>query len=139
MEFELNGQAYRADKLSAMKQFHIVRRLAPVLAGLAPMADRARLSALAEAAPAEFLPQLAKTLAQMTDEDAEFVIYGLLGAVKKKESGGLGWSGVVVNGQLMYQNLSMAEMMQLAVKAGQYNLSDFLAALPQLSSGAAQS
>ena len=38
LDFEINGTEYRADKLTAMQQFHISRRIAPLLPPLIPIA-----------------------------------------------------------------------------------------------------
>lgn len=136
MEFDVNDQTYVVEKISAMKQFHIIRRLAPVLAGLAPSGDVAKLQGMMGAKAEEVVPRLAEALAKINDEDSEFVLYGLMAAVKRKEKQGLGYAPLVVGGKLMYQNLTLPEMLQIAAKSAQFNMRDFLSALPQASSSA---
>ena len=137
-EFEIGGVKYVASKLDAMKQFHVVRRLAPALTALMPAAGFKALKNELEKSMTEALPKFAEMLAGIKDEDAEFVIYGLLSCVKKREEGGLGYAAIVVGNRLQYQDMSMPDMMKIAFKAGQINFRDFLDALPQTSSGANQ-
>lgn len=131
MQFELNGNTYFADKIPAMKQFHIVRRLAPLLAGMAPTLDAIKMQTLASANAADIIPNLAAALSKVSDADAEFVIYGLMSSVKKKEPRGGGWSPIIVSDRLQFQDMTMPEMIQIAAKSAQHNLKDFLSALPQ--------
>ena len=126
LEFQVAGQDYRAGKIDARAQFHIVRRLAPVLSEAAPAAQNGGLEAL---------PALAKALAAMTDENADYVLFGLLRAVERKEPQGMGWSAVASGNALMYQDIGMPEMMQLAWHALKHNLGDFFRALPSGLSG----
>ena len=86
MEFELEGRTYRANKIDARTQFHIVRRLAPVLGEIAP--------ALQGKGGLDALPPLANAVAKLTDSDADYVIFGLLKAVVRKQDQGLGWGPV---------------------------------------------
>ena len=123
LDFTVNGQEYRAGKISAREQFHIVRRLAPVLSEAAPMAQKGGLEAL---------PALANALAAMPDESADYVLFGLLRAVQRKEPQGMGWSAVCVGDSVMFADVQddMATMLQLAWHSLKHNLAGFFAALP---------
>jgi hypothetical protein len=143
MEFTLNGVTYHAVKIPAMQQFHIVRRMLPLLSGTAPDKARAATQNFLTGSQETGNPQgsaalvaLMDGLAKLSDTDSEFILMGLLSAIRRKEPGGLGFAPVAVNGQLMYQTLTLPDMMQLAVKALMHNLSDFSAALPQASASA---
>lgn len=138
IEFEVGDNKYVASKLDAMKQFHVVRRLAPALTALMPAGGFKALKSELDKSMAEALPKFADMLASIKDEDAEFVLYGLLSCVKKKEAGGLGFSPLVVANRLQFQDISMPDMVKIAFKAGQVNFRDFLDALPQTSPGANQ-
>ena len=127
LEFQVNGQEYRAGKLTAMQQFHIVRKLAPIIGKAAPVFDAVRGGDEIHA-----LPALADALAAVPNADAEFVLYGLLAAVKRKEPHGTGYAPVCVGESIMYADVAedMAVMMQLAWHALKHNLAGFFAALP---------
>jgi hypothetical protein len=133
-EFVVAEKTYVAKQLSAMKQLHIARKLAPVLAGLAPAGAGAKLAL--ETALMAVLPNLAEKLASMKDEDAEFVVLNLLSACSRRENGGGLASLVGASGGLMFQDIGMKEMIQIAVESGKHNFSDFFSALPQTLTGA---
>lgn len=122
MEFELEGRTYRVNKIDARTQFHIVRRLAPVLGEIAP--------ALQGKGGLEALPPLANAVAKLTDSDADYIIFGLLKAVVRKQDQGLGWGPVTTGEQLMYDDITMPLMLKLAWQSFSFNMSGFFAALP---------
>lgn len=130
MEFELEGRTYRANKIDARTQFHIVRRLAPVLGEIAP--------ALQGKGGLDALPPLANAVAKLTDSDADYVIFGLLKAVVRKQDQGLGWGPVATGEQLMYDDTTMPLMLKLAWQSFSFNMSGFFAALPSDLKEAAQ-
>lgn len=130
MEFELEGRTYRANKIDARTQFHIVRRLAPVLGEIAP--------ALQGKGGLDALPPLANAVAKLTDSDADYVIFGLLNAVVRKQDQGLGWGPVATGEQLMYDDITMPLMLKLAWQSFSFNMSGFFAALPSDLKEAAQ-
>jgi len=137
LSFEVSGKNYSADKLDAMKQFHIVRRMAPIVAGLLPTGVALKdMNTFLQKEVSSVLPGLAEALSKLKDEDAEFVLYGLLSVVKQEQPNGLGWAPVVKGSSLMFQNITMPDLIKIAFKAGQYNFQDFLTALPQPSTGA---
>jgi hypothetical protein len=124
MEFELAGQSYRAGKIDARAQFHIVRRLAPVLGELAPAAAGGKMGGL------DAIPPLANAIAKLSDADADYCLFGLLAVVTRKQPQGTGWGPVTAGNALMYDDIDMVGMLQLAWKALEFNMSGFFAALP---------
>ncbi len=122
MEFELNGFEYRVQKLNARAQFHIMRRLSPMLAELASAVNTVENSE-------DALTPLASALARMSDADADYCLFGLLQAVKRKQNGAL--AKVAVENALMFDDLDMAAMLRLAFKAFQFNFADFFQSVPQ--------
>ncbi len=131
MEFDLMGITYRCGKIDARKQFHIVRRLAPVLSELAPAVGK-------PSAGADVLTPLANALAKLSDADSDYVVFGLLDCVRRKQPDGLGWAQVNTGITLMFEDITLPVMLQLAAKAFMYNLSGFFAALPSDLQGAIQ-
>lgn len=140
MEFELNGVFYLVRKIDARAQFHIVRRLAPVMGELAgalrgksvviPKDSPEYKDAMAKAAM-EVVPPIAEAIGKLSDSDADYVIFGLLKAVQRKQPNGLGYGPVCTDTmQLMYDDIDMPTMLKLAWKSLSFNMSGFFAALP---------
>jgi hypothetical protein len=119
MEFEIAGNTYRAGKLDAFKQFHVSRRLAPVLGGLAMVAggEQDRLSAL--------LQPITEAVARMSDTDCDYILQTCLGVVQRQQ--GSTWAPVFAAGRgaLMFEDIDLSAMMQIAVKVIQDNLGGF--------------
>ena len=99
IEFEHNGQQYKAEKLPAMQQFHVSRKVGPLVPPLVPIfLEIARSGAfgdigttVAGKTPALDLSKLSALmqpfmdgLASMKDEDAEYVLATCLLAVRRK-------------------------------------------------------
>jgi len=123
MELELDGHTYRVGKLDARAQFHIVRRLAPVLGELAPALQGGK-------GGLDALPPIATAVAKLSDADADYCIFGLLKVVSRKQPNGLGWGPVSTENLLMYDDIGMTQMLKLAWEALTFNMSGFFAALP---------
>jgi hypothetical protein len=131
MELELDGHTYRVGKLDARAQFHIVRRLAPVLGELAPALQGGK-------GGLDALPPIAMAVAKLSDADADYCIFGLLKVVSRKQPNGLGWGPVATENLLMYDDIGMTQMLKLAWEALTFNMSGFFAALPSDLKEAAQ-
>ena len=115
MDFQVNGIKYKAGTLPAIKQFHIVRRCAPLLAGITDK-DKA-------------LKTIFYGIGALKDEDVDYVLFGLLECVER-DNHPHGWAKVSTGKSLMFQDIDLAAMMQIASKAFQANFQGFLAALP---------
>lgn len=128
-ELEISGNAYRINTMPAMTQFHVMRKLGPVLPGIVPMLAQAAAaiphegegqgegSAMATvdgvAAIAIAAQPLLDGLAAMADADAEYVINHCLSAVMRKDTGGKSWSAVHRDGVTMFDDIDMSSSMQL--------------------------
>lgn len=135
-QIELNGQEYSLGRMSAMQQFHVSRRIAPLIPTLIPvflkLKGKARVSeggkisddALAEIA--EALQPLVDGLAQLKDEDAEYVIGACLSVVQRRQP--TGWARVW-NGALMFDDMDLATILPLAVQVITANLGPFIQGL----------
>jgi hypothetical protein len=138
-EFEIGGQRFKLSKISAFKQFHIVRRVAPILADLLPamksvkgvsdsnLTEDQKLERFAEIAT-----PLMNGLSKLSDADSELVLFGLLSAVEMQQPT-KNWAFVASGSMLMIQNLELPVLLQLAGRAFMYNLSGFFAGLPHKS------
>lgn len=125
MNFDIEGRGYSVKKIDARTQFHIIRRLAPVLSELAPA-----LKGSGNSDGLDMLPPIAGALAKLSDADADYCLFGLLQAVSRKQDNDLGYGAVSVGTSIMYDDITMPIMLQLAWKALSHNMSSFFAALP---------
>jgi hypothetical protein len=138
VDFQIGGRNFKISKIDAFKQFHVVRRIGPILADLLPgmkelqgvknfesLGEGEKLDAFAKLA-APFMNGLAK----LSDEDAERVLYGLLTAVEIQGAGG-GWMKISNEKILLVQDLELPILMNLAGRALMHNLSGFFGALPR--------
>lgn len=131
VEFEIAGQAYRADKLNAFQQLHVARRIAPVMgAAITPELIASFKSAASEPEGTAALDglslfePLAKAFGAMSDADVEFITKTCLGAVSRQQ--GPGWQRVMTaSGQLMFQDLELPAMLQITWKVIEDNLKGF--------------
>ncbi|OQP33933.1 phage tail assembly chaperone [Pantoea latae] len=131
MEFEINGVQYRTAKLSVFDQLKVSRKLLPVLAGL--LADFQGIKAAAEGgdvykAMETALPKIADSLAGMSDEDTNAIIFPCLSVVSRQN--GKGWSPVMTQGTLMFDDIELMSMLQMVGRVVGDSLGNFLPALP---------
>lgn len=130
MQFILRGQTYDAGKIDAMRQFHIVRRLAPVLgklAALAPQMDRLKRE-LADTESERLLASLGEAVSVMPDADVEYVLNACLDVTQIRQESG-GWAKLRANGVIMFP-IDLATMLGIAAHVLKDNLSGFFDELP---------
>lgn len=132
-DFEVNGVSYKLNKINAMSQFHIARRIAPIIGDLMPIA--VKISKMTEAErkdkEIETLAPIFNGLSKLSDSDANRVLIGLLTSVEMKQSTG-NWAKVANGEQIMFQNLELPTILNLAGKAFMFNMAGFFAVLPQV-------
>lgn len=138
-DFEIGGKKFKLNKIDAFKQFHIVRRIAPILKDLLPLLGEFQKVAknpegLSET---EKLDQFAKLagpfmegISKLSDADSDKVLYGLLSSVEMQQDAG-NWARVSSDSMLMMQTMELPVLLQIAGRAFMYNLSGFFAGLPQ--------
>ncbi|ARP90324.1 hypothetical protein CAL14_08515 [Bordetella genomosp. 9] len=126
METTINGKQYRIGRLSAMQQFHVARRVAPALTGLVSAFSGA---AAEQADFAKALGPLADAVAQMPDADAEYVLGTCLSVVSRQTDPAT-WAPVWREGRLVFDDIDLKGMVQLAAKVIQSNLGNIFGALP---------
>lgn len=119
MEFEIKGERYSVSKMDAFKQFHVSRRLAPVLSGLAASAAGGKTDFSA------FLQPIAEAVAAMPDADCDYVLHACLAVTRRKQ--GDAWVPVYNAGNkaLMFDDIDLAAMLTIATKAIEENLGGF--------------
>src|SRR5665213_171040 len=94
-DFEIAGKKFKISKINAFMQFHIVRRIAPLLSELLPALTVIQKSAQAMSSMSESdkLDEFAKIaspilmgLSQLSDENADKVLFGLLSSVEMQQA-----------------------------------------------------
>lgn len=140
---DINGHKYSIGVLDAFKQFHVARRIAPILssmtasfqaileadtklttapaapeAGETPEPPPADLSGLASVMQA-----VAEVVARMPEEDVDYVLRACLAVAKRQD--GERWARVMNGTTLMYQDIDMAVMMRITVATVKENLGSF--------------
>jgi len=137
-DFEIGTRKFKLNKIDAFKQFHIVRRISPLLADLLPALKDVKSNEKIESmSESEKLDNLAKVatpimqgLSKLSDEDSNRVLFGLLSSVEVQQSAG-NWAKVSTDSMLMMQDIELQMLLQIAGKAFMFNLSGFFAGLPQ--------
>ncbi|WP_175788110.1 phage tail assembly chaperone [Burkholderia cenocepacia] len=155
-EIELSGKRYQIGKLNAMQQFHVSRRIAPIIPSIIPVlmkfyaeversrnaAANAALGALAageDASAAEqrgvlglvdsiapVLQPFADALASLKDEDAEYVFGTCLSVVERQHQNG--WAKVwsAAHKTSLFDDMDMGSMLPLVVRVVVENLGPFI-------------
>lgn len=122
----INGITFSFGRLSPMKQFHIARRLAPLLSGAMKALKQAKDEGREEeSAFSVVLPSIAEVISRMTDEDSEYVVTTCL-SVCKRQTDQKTWAPVVANnGQMMYNDMTLDVMIGLTVAVIKENMGSF--------------
>ena len=83
---------------------------------------------------AELAAPIMNGLSKLSEEDSEKVLIGLLSAVEIKQASG-NWARIANDNRMMFDNLDLSTLLQIAGRAFMFNLSGFFSALPQASHG----
>lgn len=144
MEFEINGQQYRAAKLDAFAQQDVAIALAPVLSGLIPLLkdvmagngkslqeDKNRLFD-------EIIPLVVKAIGQLSREGRAEINHACLSVVTRQQ--GKTWSKIYEASQraMMFDDLNGLDLVKIVGNVVRDSLGDFFPALPVSDSNAAQ-
>jgi hypothetical protein len=106
-EFSLGSNTYRIVRISAMAAFDIARTLGPVLEWMGKLlADKP--DATREAVVRAFCG----SMGMLARKDAMDAVYGCLAAVTRRQPSG--WAGVCNGGNLVFDDITMPEMLELA-------------------------
>jgi hypothetical protein len=120
-DIEVSGNVYRIGRMDARKQFHVSRRLAPLLAGLG-----GAIAGKKEDIASTFQP-IAEALAQMSDEDTDYILDNCLAVVSRQQ--GNQFAPVMARGgNMMFEDIDLPTMMQLTITVIRENLGGFFPA-----------
>jgi len=138
MEFELNGNFYRIGKLSAMEQFHVSRRIAPIIPTIIPLLstltsggkviDGKTVNPFADGL-GDALEPLAECIASMSDEHSEYVLMTCLGVSRRKV--GDSWAQVwnKQHNACMFDDIDLSVMVNIAFRVIRDSLQPFIRGL----------
>lgn len=139
-EFSIGARKFKVGKLDAFRQFHIVRRIGPLLAELMPamggiVKSKAKLDQLSEDEKLVEFGKIAQPLMQglsrLSDADADYVLFRLLSCVEVEQPQFNTWARVATDTQIVMQDMELPVLLQAAGRSLMYNLSGFFALLPQ--------
>jgi hypothetical protein len=134
-EFELGEHTYRVGRLDAFKQFHLSRKIAPIIPTLIPafltLHDLSREGAASSdpALMAEAFGPFAAGIAGMPDEAAEFILGTCLSVVQRRQ--GNVWMPVwsVPSATCMFDDIDLVQMVQISARVMEGSLGPFLRGL----------
>lgn len=146
MEFEINGTEYRATKLSVFEQLKVCRKLLPILSSIVPDLAALRETAAVTAGDSEktgqvittILPKVADVVAALPEADIQAILFPCLSVVTRKSQVG-NWTHVFRDGELMFSDIDLFTMLNIAGRVAADNLGNFLPESPMSATAASQS
>lgn len=113
-DFEFNGETYQIAKLDPMTQFHVMRRIAPVLASIG-------------GGNKDGIMGLTLAISRLSDEDVEYVISRCLADCRRQS--GDNWAKIYVSGRLMFDDIGMGGLVSLTLETLKGSISGAMGAL----------
>lgn len=149
IDITIGANEYRIGKLPPMKQFHVARRLAPLIAALGGAAlslpnDAPAMKPAGDEAPAQesddkalgtmlkLAQPLLDVISKLSDEDSEYVVNICLGACSRKQGNQFA-KVMTANNRLMFEDIELPELMQLTAAVIKENLGNFFREPPAAS------
>jgi len=135
---EVAGQTYRVDKMAALTQLHIGRRLLPALIAVGIRAEElANMKEGEGGGFAHLMEPAVKIMGVMTDEDVNYVLFKSLQCIRRKQDER--YAPVVAGERLIFEDIEMPIMVRLVAAVIQENMGGFFALLPGVSPSPASS
>jgi hypothetical protein len=136
MDFEIGGYNYRVEKLNAIAQFHLSRKIAPLIPALAPVivkyfeVGKGDLLGAKILQVAELAEPFAVALAEMTDEAAEQILMMALSKVQVQTDASKNvwmplWNPAAKMASVLELN-DFGHLLPVAIKAILFNLGNFI-------------
>lgn len=122
MEFKVEDKYYRTEKMDCFKQFHVLRKAGPLypsVVGALRVKDQDLMLAAG---------YIAAAFARLSDDEANFIMTSCLGTCSMKQ--GSVWSPVVnSSGSLMFNDITLPELLEVVWKVLEYNFGPFIQGL----------
>jgi hypothetical protein len=125
-EVEIGELRFQLSPLNAKDQFHLFRRVAPLMAGLGEgfssiAAETGRdEDSISDGQVVKIMSPLFKVLSEMSDAECDYIIDKCMSRVRMFN--GQQWAPIFVAGRLQYENvIDMSIMMRLTVETLQHN------------------
>lgn len=128
-EITVGKYSYKIDRMDAMNQFHVARRLVPVMGAFASMATALHNKVEGQPIEAIDLLPIATAISQLSDDESEYVIKTCLSVVRRLDETSNRYTPMMVRGNMMFQDVSLSEMIKLTSETIMENLGDFFAGL----------
>lgn len=129
MDKLIDGMSYRFGQLTPMTQFHVARRLAPVLMSVGTSIDAVFQAMDAEQGVGpetlQAVSPIVEAISKLSDQDSEYVIKACLSVVSVAQQGGYAPVLNQATGQLMFSTIRMPTMLKLVYEVAQKDLGDF--------------
>lgn len=127
-QFTVSGHHYKSRKMDAFKQLHVARRIGPLFGGLG---DAYKKYLESGNNPMVIVEPVAVALAAIPDADVDYVINSCLDVCERGQGDPVKvWANVRGSTGLMFEDIELAEMIQICWYVVQENLSRFIGALP---------
>lgn len=140
-DFEAGGRKFKLNKINALIQFHIVRRIGPLLSEFMPVMAQISRKDVKGMSEQDKMVEFAKIaspilngLSKLSDTDADYVLFRLLSAVEVHQEQFNVWSKVSSDTGILMQDLEFPILMQVASQSLIFNLKGFFSLLPQKAS-----
>jgi len=132
-ELQINGINYRIGKLDAMRQFHLSRRIAPIIPTLIPIfLTIAKNGSITKdlGGLSELLVPFTNSLSNLSDESSEYVIATCLSVVQRNTTTN-NWANVwsAQAKACMFDDMGLNDIIKLVVEVIKDNLGSFIPGL----------
>ena len=128
-EIEVDGHIYQIGPMNTFVQFHIARRLGP----LAPTILMYLENSDPDKSVMDLFFPLMGTISTLSDADSEYILNQCLSVVTRKQESG--WAKVQSSGGLMFDDITMPNMLQIVWQVILKDIADFFPSVPAISTG----
>lgn len=128
-EIDINGQKYRIGKLDAMRQFHLSRKIAPIIPTLIPVFVKlSKGGSLTDdlGGFAELLAPFAEGISTMSDEASEYVISTCMSVVSRQSGSAFASAWNKQANTTQFDDMDLAVILQLVIRVVQASLGPFI-------------
>lgn len=138
MDFSIGDKKFKLSKIDALKQFHIVRRIGPLISEILPVLTgiaKVPTDSMSESQKLDMFAKIAEPLmgglSKLSDEDANFVLFRLLSSAEIYQDNFKCWAKIASDQGIQMQDLDLPILLQCAGRALMFNLAGFFGSLPR--------